>query len=61
MCQKSNAIAPAQGNVASVSTFHACLDVLDLSTPSWAIFENVESIDKEVDPDLCLGRWVSSI
>lgn len=37
--------------MASVTTFHACLDVVDTSRPTWAIFENVESIDREVDPD----------
>ncbi|CAK9069202.1 unnamed protein product [Durusdinium trenchii] len=50
-----------EGHVASVTTFHACLDVVDTSRPTWAIFENVESIDREVDPDtqtnlqLCLA------
>ncbi|CAK9118311.1 unnamed protein product, partial [Durusdinium trenchii] len=49
------------GNVASVTTFHGCLDVLDECSPVWAVFENVESIDREVDDDtqtnleLCLA------
>lgn len=43
--------AAAKGNVASVTTFHGCLDVLDECSPVWAVFENVESVDREVDDD----------
>jgi hypothetical protein len=35
--------------VASVSTFAGCLDILDCCRPVWALFENVEAIDREVD------------
>ena len=35
--------------VASVSTFSGCLDILDCCRPVWALFENVEAIDREVD------------
>lgn len=40
-----------EGKVASVNTFAACCDVLKTSSPAWALFENVTSIDREVDPE----------
>ncbi|CAK9086334.1 Uncharacterized protein SCF082_LOCUS40838, partial [Durusdinium trenchii] len=50
----------AEGRVASVTTFMACCDVLEISNPTWAIFENVQAIDREsandeqTNLDLCL-------
>ena len=43
------------GKVASVTTFKACIDVLTTCTPKWALFENVASIEREVDDDTQLG------
>ena len=37
------------GTVASVSTFQGCVDILEECTPIWALFENVESIDRHED------------
>jgi hypothetical protein len=51
----------AQGKVASVNTFAACCDVLKTSSPAWALFENVTSIDREVDPETNLRRSYSFI
>ena len=48
----------AQGKVASVNTFEACCDVLKTSSPVWALFENVTSIDREVDPDVNLSLFI---
>lgn len=44
-----------KGKVASVSTFTACLDVLESCQPVWSLLENVLSIDREVDQDTLLG------
>ncbi|CAK9036150.1 Uncharacterized protein SCF082_LOCUS21614 [Durusdinium trenchii] len=35
------------------------MDVLEVSNPLWAVFENVESIDREVDPDMHLAAYSS--
>lgn len=43
-----------KGRVASVTTFMACCDVLEISNPTWAIFENVQAIDRESANDECL-------
>lgn len=43
--------AAAEGEVQSVSTFQGCIDILDKCKPLWTVFENVESIDREVDPN----------
>ena len=48
----------SQGHVASVSTFNGCLTVLDTASPLWALFENVESIDREVDDETQLASLI---
>ena len=40
----------------SVSTFEGCLTVLERCQPVWAVFENVETIDREVEGDMPPGN-----
>ena len=53
LCNRSRALPKAK--VASVSTFEGCLDILDECAPWIAIFENVQSIDREVEEELLFG------
>lgn len=42
--------------MASVDTFMACCDVIDACNPQWCVFENVQTIDREVDKDTQLDH-----
>ena len=45
-----------EAQVASVSTFDGCIDILETSKPDWAVLENVPAIEREEEESI-LGLY----